>query len=182
MGDFRPIPGVDIIGITGRARSGKDELAKAILRMVAGAERFAFSDAVAVVARTAGMMGARDAATLQRVGTQMREIDPDIWCTALYGTIEDRRPDVAVVTGIRHQNEHGMIRAMRGRLIGVRRPGAPALTDRDPSHPVEQGIDALVASADNVVEVEEMASPDARDAYFDEVARYLIRSWLHATA
>ena len=180
MGSFVAIPGVRMIGITGRARSGKDELAKAILRLVAGAERFAFSDAVAAVARTAGMMRTRDAAVLQRIGTQMREVDPDIWCLALYGAIDDRRPDVAIVTGVRYTNEHAMIRAMGGRLIGVRRPGAPALTDRDPGHPVEQGIDALVAEADTVIEAQELKTVEAREAYFDEVARYLIKTWLRA--
>lgn len=182
MGSFAPIPGVHVVGITGRARSGKDELAKAILRLVAGAERFAFSDAVAAVARTAGMMRTRDAGVLQQVGTQMREVDPDVWCHALYGTLEDRRPEVAIVTGVRYANERAMIQAMGGRLVGVRRPGAPALTDRDPAHPVEQGIDALVADADTVVEFEELQTADAREAYFDEVARYLIRTWLRAVA
>jgi hypothetical protein len=182
MGSFAPIPGVHVVGITGRARSGKDELAKAVLRLVAGAERFAFSDAVAAVARTAGMMRTRDAATLQRVGTMMRRNDPDVWCLALHGAIDDRRPDVAIVTGVRYPNEHAMIRAMGGRLVGVVRPGAPPITDRDPAHPVEQGVDALVAEADTVVEVQELTTVDAREAYFDEVARYLIRTWLRATA
>ncbi len=182
MGQFAPIPGVHVVGITGRARSGKDELAKAILRLVAGAERFAFSDAVAAVARTTGIMRERDAAVLQKIGTSMRTLDPDVWCLALYGAMQDRRPDVAIATGIRYPNEDAMIRALGGRLIGIRRPDAPALTDRDPAHPVEQQIDGLVDEADTVVEVPELEGVDAREAYFDEVARYLVRSWLRVPA
>ena len=178
MRDFAPIDGVTVIGITGRARSGKDELARAFLRAVPGAERVAFSDAVAAFARATGQMTRRDPRTLQDVGEQLRRFDVDCWCAAMHGWIEDRRPTLAVVTGLRHANEYTLIRAMRGYLIGVVRPDAPPVTDRDPLAPVEQGIAAMLDKADVRFTVPEREHPRARAALFDGYAAEFVCEWL----
>lgn len=175
---FPPIAGVTVIGITGKARAGKDELARAFLRQVPGAERVAFSDPVAVMARLSGEMTARDPRVLQAVGETARLTDPDCWCRALYGWIADRRPRLAVVTGIRHANEYAMLRTMGAFIVGVIRPDAPALTDRDPAHPVEQGIAAMVAQADYRLTVPERSSRIALDALFDQCAAEFLQSWV----
>lgn len=167
---WRPIPGVQVIGITGRARSGKDELAKALVRAVPGAERFAFSDAVAVMARVVHRMNGRDARVLQTVGTQYREQDEAVWLRCLYGILQDRRPRLAVVTGVRYANELGLIYGLGGIVVGVRRPWAPALTDRDPHHVVEQGIDDLVDRATFTVTQQEHDTPAALEHELDAIA------------
>lgn len=181
MGDYQPIDGVSVVGITGAARHGKDELAKALLRRIAGAERFAFSDAVAAVARASGLMTRRDAAALQQVGTHYRTtVSLEVWVRCLHGAIEDRRPQVAIVTGLRYPNELAWLRAVTGTLIGVRRPCAPALTDRDPSHPVEQGVADLLAQADLTFILDEYPGETARRAAFDRLAGRVIASWATA--
>lgn len=175
---YAPIEGVTVVGITGRARSGKDELARAFLRAVPGAERVAFSDAVAAFARVSGAMAVRDPGVLQIVGERQRRLNVECWCQAVYGWIDDRRPTLAIVTGLRHANEYTLIRAMRGYLIGVVRPEAPPITDRDPQAPVEQGIAAMVEQADIRFTVPEREHPRARAALFDAYANEFVRAWL----
>lgn len=175
---WAPIAGVQVVGITGKARHGKDELARAFVRQVPGAERFAFSDAVAVVARALRVMTTRDAAMLQRVGTRLRDLHPDTWLQCLYYAIADRAPEVAIVTGIRYPDEAAMIRAMGGRVLAVVRPDAPALTDRDPAHLVEQQIDALIADADTILAIGEHPDDETRALCFDRIAANLLTEWI----
>lgn len=177
---WEPIPGVLVVGITGRARHGKDELARALLRHITGAERFAFSDAVAAVARSLQLMGHRDPRVLQDVGTRLRQVEPETWLRCLYHAIQDKAPGVAIITGVRYPNEAAMIREMGGHLVAVERPYAPALTDRDPAHPVEQQIDQLISQADTVFRVNEFRDADALEACFDQMAVDLIESWITA--
>lgn len=181
MGNYAPIDGVSVVGITGAARHGKDELARALMRHIAGAERFAFSDAVAVVARINGLMTTRDAAALQKVGTRYREtVGTDVWVRCLHGAIQDRRPQLAIVTGIRYPNELDWLREVHGTLVGVVRPGAPSLTDRDPSHPVEQHVADLLRQADVTIRIDEYAEPTVRNAAFNRYAARVIDAWATA--
>lgn len=138
-----------------------------------GAERYAFSDAVAAYCRIFGYMDARDPSVLQRYGTSVRATDADVWVRTLAGLIADHRPPVAVVTGVRYPNELQMIRDMGGVLVAVDRVEAPALTDRDPNHPVERGIADLVQSADVGFWIPELA-PTVLEDYFDAVAEEVV--------
>jgi hypothetical protein len=174
---FTPLAGVTVIGITGQARAGKDELARAFIRRVPGAERLAFSDAVAAVARLSGEMTQRDPRVMQSIGETARLTDPDCWCRAVYGWIDDRRPRVAVLTGLRHANEYAMVRTMGGFVVAVVRPEAPPVTDRDMAHPVEQGVASMVARADYRVTVPERPTRAAREALFDAHAEQFMRVW-----
>lgn len=153
---WAPIAGVRVVGVTGRARHGKDTLARELMRQLAAAgtlaERFAFSDSVAVAERTAPLPGdapmtTRNPSRLQRRGEYERARDPFIWLRATYGTIEDRRPEVAIITGLRTPAEVAMVRGMGGLVVRVTRidaEGQPFVTsDRDPNHPIEQQIDSL---------------------------------------
>ena len=176
---WAPIDGVAVIGITGKARHGKDELARALTRLIANGERFAFSDALAAVARSLGGMTTRDPRVLQNLGTSSRERDPDVWVRCLYHAIEDRRPDVAIITGVRYPNEAAMIREMGGALVAVVRQDAPTLTDRDAAHPVEQGIEALVSDADAYFRVPELVPTEVAE-YFDRLASELLSAWFEA--
>jgi hypothetical protein len=165
---YQPLDGVAVVGITGAARSGKDELARAIIRNYSGAERFAFSDSVAAIARARYFMGTRDAWLLQEIGTLYRSTrGTEVWLRCLYGAIADRRPRLAVVTGIRYPEEANMIRQMGGRLVAVVRPNAPPLTDRDPSHESEAHIKELIGQASEVWRADEMPDRTKREAWFD---------------
>ena len=137
------------IGFVGAARHGKDTAAIAVLRALPGAERFALSDAVAAVARVKHAMVKRDPALLQTVGTGYRVDRPTVWLDALYGTLCDREPEIALVTGLRYPEEVALVRALAPetaivRVTRLRADGTPYVCeDRDPSHQVEQGIAAL---------------------------------------
>jgi hypothetical protein len=136
-----------VIGLVGHARHGKDAAAQILLRLLPGAERFAFSDALAVECRVHHGMTRRDPRLLQTVGMAWREARPGVWLDALYGAICDRQPGVAVITGVRFADEVDMVRAIGGTLLRVVRldaAGRPFVSgDRDPNHAAEAEIDAL---------------------------------------
>lgn len=168
---YTQVPGCRLaIGFVGQARHGKDTAAKAVLRAMPGAERFAFSDAVSVIGRVCHGMVKRDAGLLQTIGTGYRAQRETVWLDALYGLIRDREPDIAVVTGLRYRDEVELVRALaRDSVIirVVRRQADGSLfvaADRDPSHPVEQGIAAL--PADLTIE--------ARSGEIDRLGRHVV--------
>lgn len=144
---YEPIPGVTVVGFVGRSRAGKDTLAQAIVRLRPGAERFGFSDAIAAYARVSGQMTVRDPVVLQRVGWAARQSRPTVWLDALYGAISDRRPPLALITGVRFEDEAEMVRAMGGTLVRVVRQmpdGSEYVSpDRPADHPVERQVDQL---------------------------------------
>ncbi len=147
-----------VIGLLGASRHGKDTAAKAILKALPGAERFAFSDAVSAVARVCHGMTARDPRLLQTVGNRGREGQPAIWLDALYGSIVDREPEIAVVTGLRFREEVDMIRALapQSTILRITRLTAEGKLfvsdDRDPNSPTEVGIAGLPADVELVAQ------------------------------
>lgn len=60
--------------------------------------------------------------TLQKLGSAIRELDPDFWLDAALDTIEDT-PGPVVITDVRYPNEADAIRARGGVLVRVLRPG-----------------------------------------------------------
>lgn len=109
------------------------------------------SDALSAVARWSGEMTTRDPRALQRIGEAARQDRPGVWLRCLYGTIEDKQPDVAVVTGIRYPNEAAMIREMGGALVRVERYEADGslyiCPHRDPNHVSESFAATLEVDA-----------------------------------
>lgn len=176
--EFKPIESVVVVGITGHARHGKDTFAKMLIAEVPGAERFAFSDAVAAHARATGEMDARDPRVLQIVGNRERERDPDVWLRCLYRSIEDRMPRLAVVTGVRFPNEVEMIRAMGGSVIKIERAldashaSRFVATDRDMAGPTERQIDTI--AVDQVFVAHDLHALAAHANQF----RVLLTDWL----
>lgn len=149
---YAPIHGIKrVIGLTGAARHGKDSAAKVLLKLLPGSERFALSDALSAYCRVHHGMVKRKPALLQDVGMAMRESRPGVWLDALYGALQDRQPEIAIVSGVRFPDEAAMIRAMGGTLVRVIRQeptGQPYVAeDRDPSHRAEAEIDALDVDA-----------------------------------
>lgn len=144
MIDVQPIPHVGVLGILGAARAGKDTVASFLLKLCPGAERFTFSDLLAVRERLAGRMAKRDARHLQDAS---KGIDRDLFLSAMYYAIDDRRPPLAIITGVRNDDEVRMIRQMGGKLVRVVRlepDGSPYVDPgRDPHHPIEAQIPRL---------------------------------------
>lgn len=169
-GPFHPIPGTQIVGVTGKSRHGKDTFAAALIDAVSGAERFAVSDIISAHERLSGRMVARDPVHLQNCFGQF----PREWLVAaMYHAIVDRRPKLAVITGVRKPDEAAMIHATGGTIVRVYRPGFET-TDRDPSHPVEQDIDHLEAdllfASPDVITLQQLARAFAR-THFDHLFR-----------
>jgi hypothetical protein len=120
------------------------------------AQRFGFADALKAVCRVQWGMQAKDASLLQQVGVAMRSIDPDIWLRALYWTIAERHPPLALITDMRFPNEFALVKAMGGLCVKVERRDATGKlfvpTDRDPNHESEIALanetrwDAVIAN------------------------------------
>jgi hypothetical protein len=173
---YRPIEGVNVLGLCGHARAGKDTLAKALMKRLPGAERFAVSDGIAAYARAIGAMQDRVPSVLQDVGWSLLRDRPGVWLDVLYGAMNDRRPTWAIVTGVRFDTEAAMIRGMGGSLVRVTRlePGGEeyVTNDRNVKHIVESGIDGLVCD-------QQVRIVSGRLAGFDDAAEMLTR-WLVA--
>jgi len=149
---YAPIPNVIVIGITGRARHGKDTLAIELLKDFSGAERFAFSDGLSAYCRATGKMTERDPRVLQEEGTRLRMERENVWLDVLYGAIQDRAPRIAIITGVRFPNEAQMIRDMGGVIVRVTRYDADGrlycADDRDPNHASEAALDSIIADVE----------------------------------
>lgn len=152
---FPPIAGVKVVGVTGHARHGKDTFASALVRCVPGAMVIAFSDLIAAHERLSGRMEARDVHHLQASHfTIVRER----LVLAMYHAILDRKPPLAVITGVRKPDEVEMIHSMGGQIVRIVRTdvagGIFRSDDRDAAHEVEADIDSL--AADEKVETYDM--------------------------
>jgi hypothetical protein len=143
---YPPIPGVKVVAMGGSARHGKDLAAQIILELApAGAARaFAFSDAISAYCRVQGGMTKRNPRLLQEVGYAMRQVNPSVWLDALYWRLDDVRPKLAIITGVRFPDELAMLRSMGGALVWVERRTADgervAVTDRDAAFPTETAL------------------------------------------
>ncbi len=144
---YEPIKGVSVIGFIGHARHGKDEAARVLAQQVAGSRRYAFSDAISIYARLSHGMAERDPVVLQKVGFEMRQSNHGVWLDMVYWQIHDHKPDLAIVTGARFDDEVQMLRDMGGQIVKIHRvneDGSDFISgDRDRNHAVERDIDSL---------------------------------------
>lgn len=150
------IPGCrEAFAFIGHARHGKDTAARAMLKIVPGSERFAFSDFIATVARTSGGMTKRDPSLLQQIGYSMRMAKPDIWLDVLHASLMDREPEVIILTGLRFPDEIRMFNSLAPKTTVIRMRRwtdetclVPFVSpDRDANHPVESIINSLKEDA-----------------------------------
>ena len=146
-----------LIGFTGRAHSGKDTAALALIRT--GYIRIAFADALkqvtALVANEplhnftdnelkeahSDLLGMSRRSALQKLGKGLRDIiRDDIWVRrALYTWLAAGEPP-AVITDVRYENEAKLIRQLGGIVIHINRPGAVGLTGEAAQHESERGL------------------------------------------
>ncbi len=128
-----------LIGLGYRARSGKDTVGE-YLQLVHKYKRVAFADRLKEVCSlitntdatdpdfkdqiTIG--GIRGREFLQRVGTDLKAIDPLIWVEAANLRVRTLMPYPIVVTDVRFKAEAAHIKDLGGILIQVNRPGLEA--------------------------------------------------------
>ncbi len=141
-----------ILGIGYKARQGKDEAAKAIVKFCGRknlyAKQYAFADAIKIHCRIAYGMERKDARLLQMVGTDVYRnmVNSNFWVNILKRTIVEQNPDVAVITDVRFKNECDMIRDLDGKLMKVSRRAehGPWVCDqRDNEHSSETELDSF---------------------------------------
>jgi hypothetical protein len=145
--NYGTLPHVRIVGFGYKARTGKDFAARSIADRVPGCRIYAFSDAIAAYSRAARGMTVRDPPLLQEVGYELRQADPEIWVRCLYFKIEEDRPSVALITGVRFPNEVAMIRSIGGSVWRIDRVdedgGNFVAPDRPDDHPTETALDGV---------------------------------------
>lgn len=168
---YEPIEGTLVIGLTGHARHGKDLAASIIANHVPGAMAFAISDLIAAHARAIGAMGKRDPSVLQKIGYAARQRNPRVWLDALYYAIQDRRPPLALVAGVRFPDEAELVRSAGGYVIRIDRwnaDGTPFMSgDRDASYPTETAINGVAPDykIDNVTGLQDRFRDDVMNTY-----------------
>jgi len=168
---------MNIIGITGRAGSGKDTLAKILVEHY-GYERMAFADPIrGFVALLLGvspeeLMGSKLKDTtcarlgfktpreaMQTLGTEWGRdtIHQSIWVFCLQDKLRalDRRWQAVVVSDVRFDNEARMIRTLGGRIIHITREAAEPVN----AHVSEAGIspDLIDMTIDNNGALDDLA-------------------------
>lgn len=145
-----------VIGVCGRARTGKDTAAEAILRMGGGAYRYSFADPLRAMVRAGWGVDAGDPYwqrhkeasmaefcgrslrhVLQTLGTEWgrEHIHPDVWVRRAADELATRGPGM-VIADVRFGNEATWIRGVGGLLIHLTRPDAAAVR----SHASERGV------------------------------------------
>lgn len=147
MSDYKLLEDTLVVGLGHRARQGKDLAARFIAATYphVDVQRFAFADALKALCRVDYDMTEKDAPLLQRVGVLKRCEDPEVWVRALYWSIAERRPALALITDVRFENEVEMIRSIGGHVVKVERtlPDGDIFcaADRDPRHISETALD-----------------------------------------
>jgi len=142
---YAPIPGVLVLGIGHKAHHGKDTCAQAMVESApADVLRIGFADALYDYCRIEFGMKTKDAYLLQKVGTNLRAENPQVWIDAVYWKIVEKKPKVVVISDLRHLNEAQFIKDLRGYTIKVERLVGETpyqAGDRDPNHVSEVQLD-----------------------------------------
>ena len=150
-----------LIGVGNRARQGKDVFCEAIishynsLRAIAEqhgvishapyAQQFRFAKALYQECRQLYGMKEKDAPLLQRVGQERRAQDELYWVNKVFQQIDSYKPDIALISDVRYENEARHIQQHGGFLVGVFRMNQDGTRyiadDRPADHPSETELD-----------------------------------------
>ena len=138
-----------LIGLSGKARHGKDYLATELLKIIPGSAKYSLANALKCYCRVIGLMGEKDGKILQMVGTDLyrNNVDSDFWVKMLSYQISEENPKVAIIADVRFPNEVKWIEDNEGINIRVTRWvdevwGTQYYTDDRPKdHPSEIALD-----------------------------------------
>lgn len=165
-----------LIGVTGKARAGKDTFAKGLVAR--GFQRVAFADPLKyITAHIADEpsslyhddvtkeeysegLGMTRRKGLQLLGTEgVRNVfGPDIWANrALRRWVRNGRPNT-VITDVRFDNEADLIIAHGGFVVRIVRPGHDNLVSGAAGHVSEQGVsdERVLITVENSGTVEQL--------------------------
>jgi len=141
---------IPLIGLSGFARAGKDEVARTLVEEK-GWTRIAFADPLKQIAKELGWDGTKDEAgrrLLQSLGVAVRDhLSPDAWVQAAEDDIE-RIQGPVVITDVRFPNEVQMIRRRGGKMVRIMRPGTGAVNEHISEHAIDDDDCDLVLAND----------------------------------
>ena len=148
------MPQAPLIGIAGRARSGKDTVANFIIAAIGG-YRYSFADPIRAMLAPLGVdmndpywqarkedvipaLGVSPRRMMQTLGTEWGRnlINPDLWLVMAHQRLLRNGPGM-VISDVRFENEAAWIRKHGGLIIHVIRPEAKAVE----AHASEDGIE-----------------------------------------
>lgn len=148
------MPQAPLIGIAGRARSGKDTVANFIVAAIGG-YRYSFADPIRAMLAPLGVgmsdpywqarkeepipaLGVSPRRMMQTLGTEWGRqlINPDLWLIMAHQRLLQSGPGM-VISDVRFDNEAAWIRKHGGRIIHVIRPDTKAVE----AHASEDGIE-----------------------------------------
>lgn len=154
------MPQAPLIGIAGRARSGKDTVANFIIAAIGG-YRYSFADPIRAMLAPLGVdmndpywqarkedvipaLGVSPRRMMQTLGTEWGRnlINSDLWLVMAHQRLLRNGPGM-VISDVRFENEAAWIRKHGGRIIHVIRPEAKAVE----AHASEDGIEMLDTDA-----------------------------------
>lgn len=154
------MPQAPLIGIAGRARSGKDTVANFIIAAIGGYQ-YSFADPIRAMLAPLGVdmndpywqarkedvipaLGVSPRRMMQTLGTEWGRnlINPDLWLVMAHQRLLRNGPGM-VISDVRFENEAAWIRKHGGRIIHVIRPEAKAVE----AHASEDGIEMLDTDA-----------------------------------
>jgi hypothetical protein len=157
-----------LVGIAGRARSGKDTMGTALVHHFGyGAKQYSFANALKCYCRVAGLMTVKDGPLLQLVGTDIyRRKEDEFWIRMLRYQIEEEKPNVAIITDCRFHNELAFVRHSHGVLIRMKRfndDGTEYIDDtRNQHHASESNLTGKNIKWDYDIELHSNAVPEIR--------------------
>lgn len=168
-----------IVGISGKAESGKDVVASRLVQ-AHGFTRHAFADAIKVAYFDATFGGASidtdkgkiawvDAnkhhaavrSRLQEIGQARRAEDPDYWVAQVWAWQSAHGIEGLVIPDVRYKNEAEAIKRRNGLVIRVERPGhGNQLTPEQRAHTSEcdlddyEGFDLILGNTGTIEDLE----------------------------
>lgn len=183
-----------VIGLMGYAQAGKDSVAKVLVEKH-GLTRYAFADALKDQVlqlnptlwtdecgccsytlqeavdqygweRVKGMYGGEARRLLQVYGQMRRDENPGYWINKIEQKIPAKYGNF-VITDIRHENEVDYIRAYKGKIVLVERPGFGPINGHASDRPIWESYrcrpDYIIHNHSDVSTLEGITSMLARD-------------------
>ena len=175
-----------LIGVAGRARSGKDTFVRGLINL--GYTRGAFADALKQVTALVAneplhnftddelkeahsvALGMSRRKALQRVGKGMRDIlRDDIWIQRLLSTWEAAGEIPFAISDVRYPNEAVLVRERGGIIVNIERPLLGGLTGEAALHESELGlppelVDFTVVNNGSIEDLHRWAATIAQEA------------------
>jgi hypothetical protein len=153
-----------IIGLSGKARAGKDTTADLLLKLIYektgiyGAKR-SFAEKVKDIASdlfqwdgSKELTGQQDTGRqlLINIGCKMREIRPSVWVDAVVKEIKESGSDIFCIPDVRFPNELDIIRNNSGIIIRVERSNGQLLLDDKSETSCDVVFDYTIQNEDNI--------------------------------